>query len=208
MKTRNTILTAAVIAASIMFLIFTTNDSGAAQSPEGARTAALVAGVESKVRTEMDFVSSLNRPTPVPGLYDLSFRKYRNGVMEAVSSLPVRGGPLVLFAHVEDTNGNPAQSGTVTFEYCGDYEPKETCDAGSARWNRLGRISIGSCHCNSCGGLPDFDPGPGNACIFVFGTGGTGMEGDDGFRFKYAGSRGGVDSGTSGAANFTWTPAL
>jgi len=203
MKTKIMRLNAVTIAASVMFLIFTTNDSGAAQSPEHG----LVAGAESNVRTEIDFVSSLTRRTAVPGLYDLSFRKYRgNGVLEPVSSLPAGGGPLVLFAHVEDTAGNPAQSGTVTFEYCGDYEPKETCDAGLAKWTRLNRMSIGSCYCPTCGGLPGYDPGPGNACLFVFGTGGVPAE--NGFRFKYAGSRGGIDSGTSGAANFTWTPAL
>ena len=114
-------------------------------------------------------------------------------------------GPLVLFAHIENTAGNPAQGGTVTFEYCGDYEPKENCEAGLATWSRLNRMSIGSCYCPSCGGLPNFDPGPGNACLFVFGTGGFPAE--NGFRFKYAGSRGGIDNGTSGAANFTWTPA-
>lgn len=207
MKTRFTSFNTTVLAASIVFLTLAMNNNGAAQWEEAERAAGLVAGAESNGRTEIAFLSSLSRPVAVPGLYDLSFRVYRNGVMEAVSSLPVGGGPLVLFAHVEDTNGNPAQSGTVTFEYCGDYEPKETCDAGIARWTRLNRVSIGSCYCNSCGGLPGFDPGPGNACLFVFGTGGTGMEGDDGFRFKFAGRKSGIDSGTSGAANFTWTAA-
>jgi hypothetical protein len=201
MKTRIKCFNAVRMAASIAFLIFTTNDSGAAQSSERNRTLA----IGSNVRTEMDFLSSV-RPSAVPGVYDLSFRKYRNGVLEPVSSLPARGGPLVLFAHIEDTAGKPAQSGTVTFEYCGAYEPKESCESGSARWNRLNRVSIGSCYCPTCGGLPGFDPGPGNACLFVFDTGGFPAE--NGFRFKYAGSRGGIESGTSGAANFTWTPAL
>ena len=195
-----------MVAASIVFLILTSNDSVRAQ-PEAGRAAGRVASGEGTVKSEMDFFGSLARPATVPGLYELSFRKWRNGVLEPVSSLPVSGGPLVLFAHVEDTFGNPAQSGTVNFEYCGSYEPKETCDAGSAKWTRLNRVNIGACYCTSCGGLPNFDPGPGNACLFVFGTGGPGMEGDDGFRFKYSGSRSGIESGISGAANFTWTAA-
>ena len=145
-------------------------------------------------------------PSVSHGVYDLSFWVWRTGSLEPVSSLPVSGGPLVLFAHVEDAAGNPADGGTVTFEFCGDYEPKEACDSGQARWTRLGRVSIGSCYCKSCGGLPGYDPGPGNACIFVFDSGS--IPGDDGYRFKYAGGRRTVvDSGMSGAANFTWLPA-
>lgn len=204
MKTRIMPMNASAIAVSmvLLFVLFlSTSDS------DGAQPVGFVDDTERSVMTRGNFLSSLTNRTTVPGLYDLSFRKWRNGVMEPVSSLPVGSGPLVLFAHVEDAVGNPAQSGTVSFEFCGHYEPKETCDAGLARWTRLGRISIGSCYCPSCGGLPDFDPGPGNACLFVFGTGGPGMEGDDGFRFKYAGRKGGIASGTSGAANFTWTAA-
>ena len=197
MKTRITSLNAAVIAGSVMFLILTTHNIAAPQSMEPIRASGPSDG------REMNFLSSLRPGPTVPGIYDLSFRAYRgSGILEPVSSLLVGDGPLVLFAHIEDTAGNPAQSGTVTFEYCGDFEPKETCNAGLARWTRLNRVSIGS-----CGGFPGLDPGPGNACLFVTETGGPGMEGDDGFRFKYAGRRGGVDSGTSGAANFTWTAA-
>lgn len=206
MKTRIKPINAAVIATSIFLLILTANDSAAGWSPDARQAAGLVVGSVSNVTAERSFSSSLYTGSAIPGVYDLSFRKYRNGVLEPVSSLPLGGGPLVLFAHVEDTNGNPAQNGTVTFEYCGDYEPKENCVAGLARWSRLNRVSIGSCSCPSCGGLPNYDPGPGNACLFVFTTGGS-IPGDEGFRFKYAGKRGGVDSGTSGAANFTWTPA-
>lgn len=207
MKVRITFFSSAVIATSIILLILTTNDSAAAWSPKVNRAAGLVAESASNVKPQRNFLGPLTAGSVVPGVYDLSFREWRSGVLQPVSSLPVLGGPVVLFAHVEDASGNPAQSGTVTFEYCGDYEPKENCDAGLARWTRLGRISIGSCYCKSCGGLPGFDPGPGNACLFVTGTGD--MPGDEGFRFKYAGGRrGGVDSGTSGAANFTWTSSF
>ena len=196
----------AVIATSIILLILIANDSAAGGHLEAKQSPGFGVGPESEVTTERNFLGSLNIIGRVtPGVYDLSFRSYRNGVMEPVTSLPARGGPLVLFAHVEDTEGNPVQDGTVTFEYCGNYEPKENCDVGLARWNRLNRMSIGSCYCRSCGGLPGFDPGPGNACLFVIDTGGFPAE--NGFRFKYAGKKGGVDSGMSGAANFIWTAA-
>ncbi len=201
MKTRNTLTRTALIAASIIVLIVNTNDTAVASPSEAIGANALSAAT---INAESGFLSSLT--AVVPGLYDLSFRVYRNGVLEPVSRYPAQSRePLVLFAHVEDTNGNPAQSGTVSFEYCGNYEPKETCDAGLASWTRLGRMSIGSCYCRSCGGLPGYDPGPGNACLFVFGNGRD--PGDDGFRYKYTGKRNGVDSGMSGAANFTWTAA-
>ena len=207
MKTRNTVLTAAVIAASIILVILTANDSAAAWSPESKRTAGLV-GSESNVRTERSFLSSLTTGTVVPGLYDLSFRVFRNGVFEPVSSLPVLSSEMILMAHVEDASGNPAQNGTVTFEYCSykgrppgdidnpDEAPKEACDAGTATWDRLGRASIGTCLGHQL---------PGSACVF-FGV--VRIPRDVGFRFKYAGRRGGVDSGMSGEANFTWTAAL
>jgi hypothetical protein len=206
MKTIITLNRAAMIAGAITILI-AANNQAAIGSATIVTWATHGAASERPMNDESDFLSSLSSTSVVPGRYDLSFRAWRNRVMEPVTSLPVRGGPLVLFAHVEDINGNPAQSGTVTFEYCGNYEPKENCDAGLASWNRLNRMSIGSCYCPRCGGLPDFDPGPGNACLFVFGTGGTGMEGDDGFRFEFTGRKGGIDSGMSGAANFTWTAA-
>lgn len=44
----------------------------------------------------------------------------------------------------------------------------------------------------------------GNAC-FNFGL--VRIPRDVGFRFRYMGRRGGVDSGVSAEMNFTWTPA-
>jgi hypothetical protein len=133
-KTRIKPITLVMIAASIMFPILTSNVIVAFQSRNAVRPTGLVAGALSEA--DMDFLSLPRRSAAVPGVYDLSFRKWRNGVLEPVSSLLVGGGPLVLFAHVEDTNGNPAQSGTVTLEYCGNYEPNEMCEAGLASWTR------------------------------------------------------------------------
>jgi len=211
MKTRNMIKKAAAItglgfAVMVTTMVLGTQSLAQRGSDVNIRLIPVMTGVDNLWSGTTGYQETELRPTVSPGFYDLSFRVYRNGVLDPVSSLPVLSHvPLVLFAHVEDVNGNSAQGGTVDFEYCGDYEPKETCDAGLARWTRLGRINVGSCYCKSCGGLPGYDPGPGNACIFVFGAGN--IPGDDGFRFKYAGQRGGVDSGMSGTANFTWTAA-
>lgn len=203
MKNRIKPLNLVVFAASIMFLILATHNTAATQSLD-----ATTPGVSNVTIEERDFLSSL-RPVPaVPGVYDLSFRVFRNGVFEPVSSLPVLSEEMIVMAHVEDTSGNPAQSGTVTFEYCSykgvpsgdidnpDEAPKEACDAGKATWDRLGRATIGTCLGH---------PLPGTACVF-FGI--VRIPRDVGFRFKYAGRRGGVDSGMSGAANFTWTAAF
>ena len=205
MNTRIKSFNAAVIAAFTIFLTFTTTDSAAAWTPNAKPTERLVTGSDRDLRTGRDFLSSLASGMAVPGVYDLSFRVFRNGVFEPVSSLPVLSQEMILMAHVEDASGNPAQNGTVTFEYCsyrgrppGDIEnadeaPKEACDAGTATWDRLGRASIGTCLGH---------PLPGTTCAF-FGV--VQIPRDVGFRFKYAGRRGGVDSGMSGAANFTWT---
>lgn len=202
MKNRIKPLNLVVFAASIMFLILATHNTAATQSLD-----ATTPGVSNVTIEERDFLSSL-RPVPaVPGVYDLSFRVFRNGVFEPVSSLPVLSEEMIVMAHVEDTSGNPAQSGTVTFEYCSykgvpsgdidnpDEAPKEACDAGIATWDRLARASVGTCLGHQL---------PGTACAF-FGV--VQIPRDVGFRFKYAGRRGGVANGMSGAANFTWTAA-
>src|SRR5688572_26948382 len=94
------------IAASVIVLILTSIHTASAWSPQAGWVAGSVAASESKAYTGRNFFSSLTSGGVVPGLYDLSFRKWRNRVLEPVSSLPVGGGPLVLFAHVEDANGN------------------------------------------------------------------------------------------------------
>ena len=80
---------------------------------------------------------------------------------------------MVLFADVEDINGNPALSGKVTFEYCGDYEPKEFCDAGLARWKRLDRISIGHATATHAAVSRTLIPVR-EMLVYLFWTGGTG----------------------------------
>lgn len=59
------------------------------------------------------------KPSPAsPGVYDLSFNVYRNGVYEEFSSLAVGFQELLLKGYVTDSSGRPAQKGSVTFEYC------------------------------------------------------------------------------------------
>ena len=64
-------------------------------------------------------------------------------------------GELVLGAHVEDSQGNPATDGVVVFQYCSyrgvrrnditqpDEAPSSACADGSARWvNLRARITV------------------------------------------------------------------
>src|SRR5262245_14326271 len=78
------------------------------------------------------------------GSYTLRF--FTTGGVE-VTSLPVLT-ELVLRAHVEDSSGQAAETGSVTFEYCShggrpnnvndpDEAPLSDCAAGTARWKSL-----------------------------------------------------------------------
>ena len=133
------------------------------------------------------------------GSYQLSF--LTNG-SQPVSTLPVGGEELILKAHVADAaTGLPATGGTVTFEYCSlkrrppnditraDEAPLEACASGDASWARLGSFGV-----NTSGDA-----------YFVFGI--VRIPRTVGFRFRYAGQRGGIASGVSAPANFSWVPA-
>ena len=139
----------------------------------------------------------------VPGVYDLTFWAWVNGSYQEVSSLPVGTGPLFFKAQVTDLSGNPATSGTVTFEYCSyggrpnditnaDEAPKEACEQGQAKWARLASRTVDTPSCpaaingSACHGM-DFVRIPRTI----------------GFRFRYAG-KGSIASGTSPARNFVW----
>ena len=135
----------------------------------------------------------------VAGSYQLSF--LTNG-LQPVSSLPVNDGELILKAHVQAlATGLPAQDGSVTFEYCSlkgvppnditraDEAPLEACATGDGAWARLGSVAVNA---------------SGDAYL-DFGV--VQIPRTVGFRFKYAGKRGGIASGTSAPANFTWVAA-
>ena len=134
------------------------------------------------------------------GSYQLSF--LTNGLVP-VSTLPVGGGQLILKAHVAAAaTGLPATDGTATFEYCSlkkrppnditraDEAPLEACASGDASWARLGSVGVNA---------------SGDAYL-NFGI--VRIPRTVGFRFRYAGQRGGIASGVSAPANFTWVAAI
>lgn len=143
----------------------------------------------------------------VPGVYALTFRAGFPGY-EEVSSMPVLTRELVLLAMVTDTSGNPATTGTVTFDYCSypgpsqditraDEAPKEACEQGTAKWAVLRRaIRVADSRCAPFG-VP-------SACAYFPRVR---IPRFVGFRFRYAqGDR--IASGTSPARNFEWTAQL
>ena len=151
-------------------------------------------------------------PSGSPGVYALTFHaQLGNGGFTEVSSLPVfiQGvytPSLHLKAQVTDASGNPATSGTVTFQYCSygkptnditnpDEAPMEDCNAGAAKWvelRRAMRVNDGSC----------VHLGSPSACT---GFGLVRIPRSVGFRFRYAQQGGSIASGTSPARNFVWT---
>ena len=143
----------------------------------------------------------------VPGVYDLTFWARVGGAYQEVSSLPVLSAELILKAEVADLSGNPATTGTVSFEYCSyggrpnditnaDEAPKEACEQGQGKWARLGSWTVG------VGGGNCLAIGAGSAC-FNFGV--VRIPRTIGFRFRYAQQKGSIAGGTSPARNFVWT---
>lgn len=189
MTTRNT--TAAI---ALLTTIILAACSGA-QSP--AAPSAAAGGTDSL---------SAKGSAAAPGVYELTFNTYRNGVYTQVSSLPVSSQELILKAYVTDSAGAPARKGTVTFEYCSytggpanditrpDEAPKEACDAGTATWARLQAMTVDSGRCPTLG--------LGYACS-NFGI--VRIPRDVGFRFRYNPQGSPVAAGTSEMKNFTWT---
>src|SRR4029453_8261443 len=85
---------------------------------------------------------------PVAGTYELFFVVLENNQYQPVSSLPVctqtACEELILDAHIESSNGGPAQGGIVTFQWCTagartqglvtDPRPSADCESGTAHW--------------------------------------------------------------------------
>ena len=140
-----------------------------------------------------------------PGVYDLSFNVFGNGIYTEVSSLAVSSQDLILKAYVTDSSGGAAQKGTVTFEYCSykggppndieraDEAPKEACADGSATWARLTSMSVSAGRCPTLG--------TGYACM-VFGI--VRIPRDVGFRIRYEPKGSGIAAGITEPENFTW----
>jgi hypothetical protein len=136
------------------------------------------------------------------GSYQLSFV---DSNLQPIATLPVctqlSCEELILQAHVDDGAGSPAQSGSVTFQYCSykglppnditraDEAPSSACADGSAMWQNLGSASVNA---------------SGNAYLDF---GGVRIPRTIGFRFKYSSQHSGIASGTSAPQDFTWTAA-
>lgn len=138
------------------------------------------------------------RQTAAPGVYELSFL---NNSLQPVTTLTVGGPELILKAHVADALGNPAQRGTVEFQYCSlkggppndinraDETSSADCLTNSASWARLAAFSV------------DVN---GNVLInFGYVT----IPRTIGFRFKYSSQGSGIASGLSVPQDFTWVAA-
>ncbi len=144
----------------------------------------------------------------LPGVYDLSFTVWSGGVLQPVSSLPVKSQELILKAYVTDNSGSPATKGRVTFEYCSykggppnditrpDEAPKEACEDGQATWARLDSVSVASGFCPSLGA--------GYACL-NFGI--VSIPRVVGFRIRYEPQGSDIPAGTTAPENFTWVEA-
>ena len=144
----------------------------------------------------------------VSGTYTLSFMARVDGTLQEVTSLPVLSAELILRAYVTDSSEQPAQRGTVTFEYCSfkggppnditraDEAPKEACEQGTASWARLTSLSVNSGTCPLLA--------TGYACM-NFGI--VRIPRDVGFRFRYSPQGSSIAGGTSEAKNFTWVAA-
>jgi hypothetical protein len=138
------------------------------------------------------------RQTAVAGVYGLAFLDHS---LQPVTTLTVGGPELILKAHVTDAFGNPAQRGTVEFQYCSlkggppndinraDETPSADCLTNSASWARLASLSVDS---------------NGNAFL-NFGY--VSIPRTIGFRFKYSSQGSGIASGISAPQDFTWIAA-
>jgi len=151
----------------------------------------------SAISSDAGQVESALRAGAVAGTYDVSFL---NGG-SPVSELPVCDGELTLHGHVQaQVSGAPAQVGTILFEYCSyggpknditrpDEAPMAACEAGTARWSRLGALAVNQ---------------SGDAYL-DFGV--VQIPRTVGFRIRYIQQHGTIASGTADPKDFTWVAA-
>lgn len=129
-------------------------------------------------------------PSAPPGFYEMTFL---NSAREEVTSLPagLRTSHVLIRFHVEDSNHEPAQSGSVLYEMCqyrstGKGAPSAACADGTARWNRWVNIEVNPLGETWAGIDIVLNP-----CTI-------------GFRATYRGSRT-IAPGTVGPVDFSWT---
>jgi hypothetical protein len=129
-------------------------------------------------------------PSTPPGFYEMTFL---NSAREEVTSLPagLYTSHVLIRVHVEDSNHQPAQTGSVLYEMCQDKAtgkgmPTAACAEGTARWTRWVNIRVS----------PSGDTWAGidivlNPCTI-------------GFRATYGGSKT-IAPGSVGPVDFSWT---
>jgi hypothetical protein len=154
------------------------------QAPAGPTT------IASKATASPAAVDARFSSAPA-GFYTLTFLHYG----QEVTTLPA--GPyevshVLVKAHVEDLNHQPAQSGSVLFEVCryratGKSAPSSACADGTARWKRL--IVSG-----------EVNPATGDAIV---GRDVVSVPCIMGWRATYRGSQT-IAPGTMGPVDFTW----
>lgn len=144
----------------------------------------------------------------VPGVYTISFWALNWTTLryEEVSSLIGVPSNVTLQAVVEDTLGNRATEGTVTFEYCSyggrrydsiqpDGAPTQACEQGLATWTRLWNAPVVPGDCRSIGGGSVCRPLTGCVPITV------------GLRFTFTQGKGTIAGGSSAGRDFVWVAA-
>lgn len=151
--------------------------------------------------SDLDDPASLSRPAS--GSYELSFVSGGQEVSTLPVCTPSACPELGLKATVEDAAGAPAESGTVTFQYCSlrglppndieraDEAPKEACESGEGTWRSLGSVKV-----ILLDGSPHFPPLSFGAVLIPRTVG---------FRFRYTGGGRDIANGMSEPENFTWT---
>ena len=136
----------------------------------------------------------------VPGTYELTFMTPQG--QPILNSTLFVNEELVLWAHVEDSSGLPANGGLVTFQVCGNLRPggprpSGECDiSGTARWTSLTTMKVTEGTC-------PWARGPGNACVDF---GAVANPRTIGFRFRFTGQGSGIASGYSESKDATWIP--
>ena len=140
--------------------------------------------------------SVLAAQTYVPGSYVIScLLDTRAGTVPCMNGnqIPICSNSacdeLVVKAHVEDSSGNPAESGTVIIQDCevnNSPAPSAACDSGSGTWSHIIQMPV------DASGDSEVDYGYGRTPRTI------------GFRFKYFGRRSGIASGMSAPMDVTW----
>lgn len=163
-------------------------------SPRIALVAALtLAACTDPDITGIDDLEARLGVTTVPGTYEITFHVTGSYAIGAgVVSAPV-GTELGVRANVRDSQGQLAVTGSVTFERCEVRRapaPVAACASGAGTWRRYHSIQL-----DPSGYPPTVHGGTCSSPTVI------------GFRFRYAGKRGGIANGVSVPRDFAWVAA-